>query len=300
MSEARKERWLGSPIRRSENRRRIIFFIKLGFFIGLIGLEIIYPDWEDQWHLSSHYVKVGLGYFLAHMIVSLLRLGFVGIYLRSHRYDWYFKDNLVLGTNRIANILNVVVLFIFSLLLFNIDPREFFTGLSIFAAAIAILFKDYVTNLLNGMILMFSNQLALNDDVKVGQHRGYLKDINLINVSLVNENGETIYIPNNTVLTVDVVNYSKTERKRIMVEGDIDLARVRDANWLQKRLWDALEPYRDNLKTSAFRMEVIKVGKDVMSVQVHAQLRRQHAAMHYEVKRVLNQAMIDAIYEQKA
>lgn len=294
--EWRPRRWVPSPVRRRELRKRTLFVGKLGVFATLLALEIFWPHWDDLLGVPGYYVRVGLIYFAVHMTISLIRLTFVFVYLRSNKYDWAFRDNLVIGANRIAYLLNTIALFISVLVLFDIHPRDFFTGISIFAAALAILFKEYVTNLLNGMILMFSRQLSVNDDVRIGHHRGHLKDINLINVSLINENGEFIYVPNNVVLATDVVNYSKTDRKWVMVEAELDLHKVTDLEKLRMQILAGLIEYDEHLKASAFRIEVVKVMKETLTVQIHAQLRRQNAKVHAEMKNAITQELIRAVY----
>ena len=58
------------------------------------------------------------------------------------------------------------VLSIFSLM--GMPPARMFTSLSIVAAAIAILSKDFIADVISGMIISFSSEISIDDYVKFG------------------------------------------------------------------------------------------------------------------------------------
>lgn len=86
---------------------------------------------------------------------------------------------------------------------------KLFTSLSIVFAGIAILTKDYITNMVNGMIITFSGQLSIGDNVRLGKQRGKIVDITLQNIHMLNDDDDMIYIPNNLLLSSEVVNYTR-------------------------------------------------------------------------------------------
>src|SRR5699024_4638319 len=144
------------------------------------------PRITTDYGISSHIIDAVLFYITAHMVLSFARLVLVYLYIKKSGRPHEFKDNFILGISQIANILSFVAFVIALFLLFNINARDFFTSISIVAAAIAIISKDYVSNMINGMIIMFSDQLSLEDYVKIGTHKGKIVNITLLNTHLLN------------------------------------------------------------------------------------------------------------------
>jgi hypothetical protein len=90
--------------------------------------------------------------------------------------------------------------------LFNLHLKDLITSLSVAAAAVAIVFKDYISNVINGMVLAFSNRLLIDDYVKIGHHRGRITDITLGSVQLLTDEDEVVFLPNTILFTHEIVN----------------------------------------------------------------------------------------------
>jgi small-conductance mechanosensitive channel len=128
----------------------------------------------------------------ASLVVSTLRLTIIYWYIRKHKFKSNIKDNFILGINRIVSILNTVFIIIGFITLFNVNPKEFIFSVSIVAAAIAVTFKEYINNMINGLIIMFSDRLSLGDHIRIGNNEGKILDITLINMILQNEDSDMV------------------------------------------------------------------------------------------------------------
>lgn len=95
----------------------------------------------------------------------------VGVYLRKNKVQMTERSNFVVGINQMSSVISFIIFFVSALSVFDISMAQLFTSISIVAAALAILTKDYISNMINGLILMFTNQLSLNDIVKIGANR---------------------------------------------------------------------------------------------------------------------------------
>src|SRR5690606_34412589 len=105
------------------------------------------------------------------------------------------NDNYVLGLEQFARIISFSMAVLFGLSLFQINIKQLFTTLSIVAAAIAIITKEYIAQIISGMVITFTNHLSLNDHVKINGHKGKITDIDLFNVHLMNEDDDLLLIP---------------------------------------------------------------------------------------------------------
>src|SRR5690606_19448141 len=101
---------------------------------------------------------------------DLLKVSTLLVYRRRNKVKTH--DNFIIGINSIYYIFLSILLILLVMVSMKVNIREFFTSISIIAAAIAILSKDYISNAINGMILMFNNQISIGDHIKIGQHKG--------------------------------------------------------------------------------------------------------------------------------
>jgi small-conductance mechanosensitive channel len=188
------------------------------------------PEWI---HLSKHMVQMGLVLTLL-IGVFIARRAMLHVYFRKKGER--IRDHFVVTITQVAYLMAGVLLFFMLLLLFRVNIREFLTSMSLVAAALALVFKDYVSNALNGMIFMFSDTFTVGDLVRIGNHKGRIEGINLLNVQLRTDNDELVLIANNLVLQLVTVNYSKGSYHTIMVEFSVPASRVAELEGLEAEI----------------------------------------------------------------
>src|SRR5690606_13248010 len=102
----------------------------------------------DQGRLYAKIINAALFYITGHLIISVSRMVIANLYLRKHKQKRNLRSNSLLGIDRLANVVSALLFIIAALSLFNISLVQLFTGMSIVAAAIAILSKDYISNMI--------------------------------------------------------------------------------------------------------------------------------------------------------
>lgn len=160
-----------SKLEANERRRRVIFVVKILAYLILAFLrEII--DWEAHPLLIRFSSMMDALVFLlaGNILISLGRLFLVRFYLRKKKSE-SLHSNFVLGINHISNMLNVVFFLFAVMIFFQIKPMEFLGSITLVAAAIALLSKDYITNMINGLIIMFSDQITLGDFIQIAEQK---------------------------------------------------------------------------------------------------------------------------------
>lgn len=283
-----------------EKRRRLKFLVTLGIFLLIILISIQYPViLKDDYGIPDTLVRAVMFYMLAYIVVSFSRLSLVAIYLRRQHQQSGFRNNFVIGINQISNILSYFALFIAVLLLLEIDPAKFFTSLTIIAAAIAILFKDYINNMINGLIIMFSDQLTIDDYVKIGDHIGKIVDITLLNVHLLNEDDDLIFIANSTVLTGNVVNLTKNNQKKIILEFSLQPDQIEGLNEMESYLCGSLQQFDEDIRPDSMQMRVVNISNNSVTIKFQLILNRQNRRLERDIRRHLNWNIISYINDSK-
>lgn len=285
---------LKSSIRSKENVRKRNFVIKL--FL-LISLEIIYEGdtflrpFLEKYEIIKQFIRALIFLISANLIISLGRIITLRIYLRQ-REETKVQPNFMLGIDRIAGLLNSFVLLICMMLAFGINPFEFLTSITIVAAAIALLTKEYITNIVNGLIMMFSDQLEIGDKIQIGRHTGFIRDITLINLVLKNDSGEIILIPNTMALTSDVVNFSKNNTHQVIFDSEISSKNEVHLDALEQNLTERLKKYPGVVFVEGAQLNVIERKAETFLIRFQFPIKTGEKPTEIRIKKDINQALI--------
>lgn len=279
---------------KKEGRRRLFFFLK---FIVLVIILVwrfwLKPDFEEGSFFGTRIVPAVISYISGILLVSLGRILMVYFYLKRKKKGTDFKDNFILGINGISAILHVIILLFALLALFGLDAKEFFTSISIVAAAIAIISKDYIANTINGFILMFSNQLSLNDYIVIEEHSGRITDITLLNVVLLSDEDEIIYVPNTLLVTHNVVNTSKKNYKKLSFDFEMDRQTLGNPDDLEDYIIKALKSEFPNINLEKFSLRVFHILKDTVNLKLYITLDKKSKEMERAVWRFTNKTILN-------
>jgi small-conductance mechanosensitive channel len=279
-------------LQKEEVNKRFYFGFKALLLAGLIFIQLKYPNFLQEYLITADLSKAILFLLTYLLVIGMGRLSLVYFYLKKHKRTNEFKDNFVLGINKIASLLSTVGYFLAILAFLDIEVSKFFTSISIVAAAIAILSKDYISNMINGMILMFSNQLSLNDNVKIGNHTGRIADITLLNIQLVNEDDDLIYIPNNFIFANDVINYSK-KNKKFTVEFELAHNQIHSIGDLENYLEKIIKPYTRYIKPESVILNVHRINKEFILLKFQFIFFKPSTEIEKEIKQLVNQKILE-------
>lgn len=284
---------------KQEGKKRFYFVLKLIVLLVGLGWKFFYKDSFEKLNLDGNILPALLVYITSVLLVSFGRISLVYLYLRRKHKESDYRDNFILGINRISSILQVFILLVSVLYYFNIEAKEFFTSISIVAAAIAIITREYIVNMINGLILMFSNQFSLSDYIKVGEHSGRLMDITLLNVVLLNDDDEIVYIPNSLMASSYVVNSSKKNFKKLSFDFELLPDVLKNVDHLEAYLIDALKAEFKNISMEKFSLKVEAIKKDAIALKLHVTLDRKQKDLEKPVRRFINKSILNYSSDSK-
>lgn len=285
------------------NMKYLILALKFFLLVALVLIRL--NEWDISWLYAHSKYREAFQYYkdtLANLAIFLLFLDFVqftvvGFYRRRHKVRG--EDNFIIGMGHIYSLLLVIGIVVGILSLFQIDARQLFTSLSIVFAGLALLTKDYISNMINGMIVTFSGQLSIGDNVRIGQHRGKITDITLQNIHLLNDDDDMIYIPNTMPLSSEVINYTKREVKRTSIDFDINLRHLKTVEELEKSLVDVLSPFQDLIKPDSYYLRVAEVRKDNVAMKFQYILKEPNKDLERQIRRKAIRRLVEIISERE-
>jgi small-conductance mechanosensitive channel len=280
---------------------RTFLVLLLKAFLFIVLLMVRMGEWDLKWLYRgvrfetdiSNFISVFSGVALLMILLDYLQFSVIWWYRRVHKIRG--DDNFIIGINHIYTLVLVAGVIVGFFSLFQVDFKALFTSLSIIFAGLAILTKDYISNLINGMILTFSGQLSIGDNVQIGKHRGKITAITLQSVHLLNDDDDMIYIPNNLVSNGEVVNYTKREIKRTSIEFEIALQHLKTVEDLEQQLVEALRPFHDLINPETYYLRVAEVNIDSISFKFQYILKNPDKELERRIRRTAIRRLVEII-----
>ncbi|MFD1770042.1 mechanosensitive ion channel family protein [Sphingobacterium suaedae] len=261
----------------------------LQFILKLIAWVLLYLSfWRfDDFYKTHHFlndVSNAFNLFLTSSILfSIGRYIVITLYNKRHE-NRSVRGNFVLGISRLTAVLNTSVAIIAIMLAIGINPREFVTSMTIVAMAIAVTFREYITNMISGLFIMFSDQLSVGDRVKIGEYKGRIIDITFSSLIIQDEEDDMVMVPNNMVFTSPMVNLSAhrsslfSVRFELPLQTAVEIGKLEDA--IQKTLIN--HPYltgEDDLN-----LKVVEIGKDYVKYKMEMHATSSSSKLHTQLE----------------
>lgn len=292
---------LKTSIQSRENLRKRNFAFKLILLLilvfGLVG-DTLFAQLLDRYPILDQVVRAFIFFFSANLLISMGRIITLRFYLQKTD-DAKVLPNFVIGIDRISSIVNVNIILISFMLAFGIKPLEFLTSITIVAAAIAILTKEFIANIINGLIIMFSDQLEIGDKIHIGKSTGFIRDITLSNITLKNDTGEIILIPNSMVLSSEVINYSKNNAHQMIFDTELPYSSESDLNLLEQRMIGALKDFTALVYVDGAQLNVLERKAENFLIRFQFPIKSGEKPTEIQVRKLINQTLIDWSHEQR-
>jgi len=216
--------------------KRWVFVIKVILLI-LVVIAINNKDLINQHIIADRGFKALYTFLSTSVLISISRYIILFFY-RKRRYrqvNLSLVDNFTLGINQLAEIFNVLFIVIAIFVLLGIDLKEFLTSITLIAMAVALIFREYITNMISGLIIMFSDKYMVSDYIKLGEYTGRIENIGLQNTRIKTEDGDSVLIPNNAFFISNIVNKSIENKGRYVIEFQLPFNDKLEIDQLQTR-----------------------------------------------------------------
>jgi len=265
----------------------IRFFLLIVLFRLKKSLEQNRDDF-DQLYSVLHSV---IDFLLLFTIVNIVSAVLIMIYRLRKNIPYKYTDNVVNGINNLYYLIVTFGIILMILGFWGIDFMTLFTSLSIVAAALAIISKEYVSGIISGIIISFSKEINIDDYVKIGDNKGKILEINLIKITLLNDDDDVIYIPNDKVYMSEIINYTKKEIKKVSIDFDLSLQYHTTIEQLETNLSEDLKDFHQYIEEGSFNIKIVSVHHDYLSLKFQYTLKE----VNREVERMIRKKTIRLI-----
>jgi small-conductance mechanosensitive channel len=147
------------------------------------------------------------------ILVSSLVAKILTIQLRRNFKEKISKENLELTVKIFSyGIMVIAILWVMPML--GLEPAGLMVAGGIVAIAVGFASQSIIGNLISGLFLMGERPVKIGDLVEISGNLGFVEDIHVISTSIRTLDGNYIRIPNETVFTSSIINYTSTPVRR--------------------------------------------------------------------------------------
>jgi small conductance mechanosensitive channel len=140
------------------------------------------------------------------------------VYGLVHRVSGNEPISSLLAT--VARITVIVIALFFGLGLLQLEKTvtSLLAGVGVLGLALGFAFQDIAANFMSGFLMAIRGPFSVGDLIDVGGHRGVVKHIALRATEIETLDGLSVLIPNKDVFQNPIVNYTRTEPRRLDLE----------------------------------------------------------------------------------
>ncbi|MGZ9585959.1 mechanosensitive ion channel family protein [Paenibacillus marinisediminis] len=176
----------------------------------------------------------------------------------------------------------VMILLILSV--FNIDLAPLIAGASVIGLAVSFGAQSLVKDVMTGFFIIFEDQFAVGDVIKVGQFQGTVEMIGLRSTRIHSWTGEVFIIPNGSI--TEVTNFSLNNSIAVIDVGIAYEENIENATKVIEKTLMSIQDQETNITKVPQVLGVQTLGPSQVVIRIIAECRPNTQA---SVSRKLNQ-----------
>lgn len=161
------------------------------------------------------------------------------------------SSKLPKSSHTIATYTIKIILYFFVIMIvcshLGINVTSLIAAFSIVGVTFSLSLQNSLSNVMSGITLLFTKQFAVDNFIEAGGVSGTVMNIGLSHCKLKTPDNKEIYVPNSTIVSEKIINYSNQPNRRvdltIGVSYNEDIDKVKKA--LQSVIDDTPEVLRD-------------------------------------------------------
>ncbi|MEM1124118.1 MAG: mechanosensitive ion channel domain-containing protein, partial [Bacteroidota bacterium] len=225
--------------------------------LGILMVLWFVPSKVSTWLHQYPSIGVLINYLGFIIFVNLFAQLAKYFYAKRNGLPYNRRNNIHFGIENIARVLVGLGSIFAAFGLFGIDIKSLLTSISIVAAAIAIISRDFINDFLIGLYFSFSRNFEINDYVKIGDHRGKITEIDILKIRLLNDDDDLVIIPNFKVYGSEIVNYTKRDIRMMSIDFQLDLKVVDNVEKLEADLISSVAEFSKYIESASYNLKIM-------------------------------------------
>lgn len=180
---------------------------------------------------GTEYLQFAIG-LVCIVLVGLLLIKIIIKFVKKTLSKTTLDESMHIFIINAAKIILYILFIVVILGYMKVPTAPLVTVLGAGGAAIALALKDSLGNIAGGILILANKLFKKGDVIEVAGQEGIVDSIDLFVTTLKTYDNKVVAVPNGTVTTSVIVNYSKEETRRVDctfgISYDSDLAKAKD------------------------------------------------------------------------
>lgn len=235
-----------------------------------------------------------INYIIFFIFVDFMTRIFKFVYSKSQNLSLDHKDNVHFGIDNIAKLLIGIGLVIALFGAFGVDIKSLLTSLSIVAAAIAIISKDFIYDFLIGLYFSFTKNFEINDYVKLADQKGKIIEIAMLKVMLLNDDDDVVIIPNTKIYNYEITNYTKRDIRQMSIDFQLNIDAISEGiDNLEKELITSLKDQAEFIEDDSYNLKIVEMKMNYLDLKFQYKLKRLDRELQKQIRRTTVRKIFD-------
>jgi len=273
------------------------FLISSLFFSVFLSVYRIWHTFFEKYAVT--YIKNVLWILYCLILIQfLIRLvnNLVENYIESNaaRHQNFVRDRQrrVTLARLVTYLVNSVVIFLFSIIVFDnlgINLSALLATAGVFSLAIGFAAQNLIKDAINGFFILWEDQFAEGDTIKIGEQTGEVVKLNLRVTQLRNQKGALVTIPNSVITTVENLTnrYAQLDYKINVAYGN---APEKVTQVIKDELFKLAQDYKEMILKEPEFLGIEELGESAIIFHLHI---RTKSMDQWKVKRALNERLLE-------
>lgn len=110
------------------------------------------------------------------------------------------------------------VFFLLGMLMFGFKEQSIITMISAIGLGIGISLKEFLSNFAGGVVILFSRPFTVGNFIEMNDVMGEVSEIGVFSTCINTLDSRKIIIPNNVVISKNIINYDANKYRRIQLD----------------------------------------------------------------------------------
>lgn len=108
-----------------------------------------------------------------------------------------------------------------------------------------------------------------------------------MNIHLINDDEELVLIPNNTILNIEVINYTKQTIPKVVYEFDLSIDYISHIDLIKSYLVDHLKEYADHIQDNSYALKVLTIMKDTLHLKFQVIVKKDNDQLEKQIRKAI-------------
>ena len=211
------------------------------FIIAGVGGLFYFLNFKGE--ILNHIIKGLLIYDIFWLIYNVVCEFEENVYQLLGKYGKASRE-LASFLIKLSKAFVIIIAIVAMLQEFGINVTGFIASLGLGGLAFALAAKDTASNLFGGVAILTDNIFKVGEWVKIGNAEGIVEDIGMRTTKIRAFDKRIIVVPNSKIATSEVENFSRRDRRRIMMRlGVVYSTNAQDLNLILKEIREYLKSH---------------------------------------------------------